>query len=309
MEISCKYIENYPLKKHTTYKIGGNAEIAFFPKDEKEFSQAVKYAKSNEMNATVIGGGSNLLISSQGVKGAVIITTEMNGYEFLSDNSVKAFCGMKSPVLAKILQEKGLSGLEFLIGIPGTIGGAVAMNSSALKQSIKDTLIEAEVFDLGAEEIKVFSKEQLKLNYRTSALTDSNLVLLSAVFELVKSTPENVQQRMNENLLWRKEKHPPINEPNAGSIFRNPAEGVFAGELIEKAGLKRAVSGGAKISEKHANFIINSTNATSLDISRLMFKMYNEVNSKFGYKLKPEIKYIGIFSKEEEEIWKILNSN
>lgn len=309
MEISCKYIENYPLKKHTTYKIGGSAEIAFFPKDEKEFSQAVKYAKLNNMNITVIGGGSNLLISSQGVKGAVIITTEMNGYEFLSDNSVKAFCGMKSPVLAKILQEKGLSGLEFLIGIPGTIGGAVAMNSSALKQSIKDTLIEAEVFDLGAEEIKVFSKEQLKLNYRTSALTDSNLVLLSAVFELVKSTPENVQQRMNENLLWRKEKHPPINEPNAGSIFRNPAEGVFAGELIEKAGLKRAVSGGAKISEKHANFIINSTNATSLDISRLMFKMYNEVNSKFGYKLKPEIKYIGIFSKEEEEIWKILNSN
>ncbi len=309
MEISCKYIENYPLKKHTTYKIGGNAEIAFFPKDEKEFSQAVKYAKSNKMNTTIIGGGSNLLISSQGVKGAVIITAEMSGYEFLSDNSVKASCGMKSSKLAKVLQEKGLSGLEFLIGIPGAIGGAVAMNSSALKQSVKDTLIEAEVFDLEAEEVKTFSKEQLKLNYRTSALKDSNLVLLSAVIELVKSTPEKVRERMNENLLWRKEKHPPMNEPNAGSIFRNPAEGVFAGELIEKAGLKGAVSGGAKISEKHANFIINLTNATSLDISRLMFKMYNEVNSKFGYKLKPEIKYIGIYSKEEEEIWKILNSN
>ncbi len=309
MEISCKYIENYSLKKHTTYKIGGNAEVAFFPKDEKQFRQAVKYAKSNAMNITVIGGGSNLLISSQGVKGAVIITSEMNGYEFLSGNVIKACCGLKSPKLAKILQEKGLSGLEFLTGIPGTVGGAVTMNSSALKQSIKDTLIEAEVFDLEAEEIKVFSKEELKLNYRTSALKDSNLVLLSTVFELKKSTPEKVQEKMNENLLWRKEKHPPMHEPNAGSIFRNPAEGVFAGELIEKAGLKGAVSGGAKISEKHANFIINSTDATSLDISRLMFKMYNEVNSKFGYKLKPEIKYTGIFTKEEEEIWKILNSN
>jgi len=303
-DILDKAHKNYPLSGHTTLKIGGNAKNAYFPANAEEFLSIRDYLVSKNKKITIIGAGSNLLVSSQGVSGGVIFTGSINSYELLNNCKIKVQAGMKSAALAKILLGKNLSGLEFLIGIPGTVGGAVTMNSSAHGQSIENVIESAEVLDLKTGEILQHDKSQLNLGYRYSFVEANRHLILSAVFQLQKSENAKIAECMEFHINYRKEKHPPLTEPNAGSTFRNPERKIYVGKLLEELGAKYWKEGGAKLSGKHANFLINTGNATSLDVSRLMYKMYNEIKKNFGYELIAEIRYIGDPTKEEEAIWK-----
>ncbi len=295
-------IENYSLKEHTTLKIGGISKIVYFPKSVEEI-----YAIKNNSCAeklTVIGEGSNLLVSSQGVEEKVLITKNMKKHEFIGEETIKTECGLKSANLAKILLEKSLTGLEFLIGIPGSVGGAVTMNSSAHGQAIEDVIEAVEVIDLNTCEIKTLNKEDLKLCYRNSFVEKNRHLILTATFKLKKANPKDIMEKMEFHLNYRKQNHPSLTESNAGSTFRNPERKVHAGRLFEELGAKNWREGAAKVSEKHANFLINTGDATSLDISRLMYRMHSGVKEKFGYDLIAEIRYVGVPTTEEEEIWK-----
>ena len=299
----CKCHENYLLAHHTTLKIGGAAQYVFFPSNVDELLGLRKYLNENKIKMTLIGAGSNMLVSSAGVSGAVVFTKNLCSFVDLGNGKINAEGGMKSVQLAKIAQEMGLTGLEFLIGIPGTIGGAVVMNSSAHGQAIEDVIECVEVLDLEGGKIEILAKEHLALGYRTSFAENNRYIILNAVFNLNTGEPDKISELMDFHISYRKEKHPPMTEPSAGSTFRNPARGVHVGRLIEELGLKGYIEGGAKISEKHANFIINTGGAASLDVSRLMHRVYTEVKAKYGYDLIAEIRFIGEMSEEEEKIW------
>ncbi|MFA6989380.1 MAG: UDP-N-acetylmuramate dehydrogenase [Candidatus Gastranaerophilaceae bacterium] len=301
--ISKNCFKDYPLAKHSTLKVGGNAEFAYFPQSVEELIQITSFHRQREDKITVIGAGSNVLISSKGITGAVILTKNLDSCELTGHNCIKAGSGLKSTMLSKFAHKNGLSGVEFLIGIPGLVGGAVYMNSGAHGQQIKDTIVSAEVFDLKSDGILNFSKENLGLEYRHSRLIDGEHIVLNAVFRLQEENPEKIQEFMTYQLDYRTKNHPPLSEPNAGSTFRNPENGIYIGKLLEDLNAKDWSEGGAAISKKHANFLHNFDNATSLDISKLMFKMYSEVKKQYGYELLAEIRYLGDMEEEEEEIW------
>ena len=298
----CKMQENCSLKNHTTLKIGGEAKQLYLPESVEEIYEIKSNACGQKL--VVIGEGSNLLVSSQGVDDKVIITKNLKNYEFLDRQTVKVECGLKSSALAKILLEQELTGLEFLIGIPGSVGGAVTMNSSAHGQAIEDVIVSAEVIDLNNCEIKTLCKEDLKLSYRNSFVEKNRHLILNATFKLEKRDKNSIYEKMEFHLNYRQKNHPPLTEPNAGSTFRNPEQGVYVGQLFESLGVKSWKEGGAEVSEKHANFLINTGNATSLDVSRLMQKMHSLVKEKYGYDLIAEIRYIGTPTEEEKKIWK-----
>ena len=289
--------ENYELKKHTTFKIGGNAKRAFFPYTTEAFSELLESLN----NPLVLGGCSNVIVSSEGVNEDVIMTSKMKGY-VIENNRISAQCGVKVPMIAQEAERKSLSGMEFMIGFPGSVGGAVFMNASAHSQAISDTFLKCRVFDTEKKKILELNKEEMKFGYRYSILQDRPYILLDAEFELRPGSKEDISAIMQRNLEFRKEKQPDLTLPNAGSIFKNPTNDS-AGRLLEKAGVKGLKSGGAAVWMGHANFIINENNATSKDVSYLMNKMYNMVKDKYTIELVPEVKFVGIKSKEEDELW------
>ncbi len=294
-------LENYPLKDHSTLKIGGCADEVYIPAKLEDIYE-IKNSVINEQ-ITVIGRGSNLLVSSQGVRDKVIFTENLKNYEFLDETTIKVECGLMSACVAKILLDKNLSGLEFLIGIPGSIGGAITMNSSAHGQAVEHVIESAEVIDLHTNEIQTMTKEELKLSYRHSFVEKNRHFILSAVFNLEKAEHNTIAEKMDFHVDYRKKCHPPYSEPTAGSTFRNPAKGVYIGQLLEKLGAKSWREGGAKVSNMHCNFIVNTGDATSLDVARLMHRMHSTVKHEFGYDLIAEIRYVGEPTQEEEEIW------
>lgn len=296
----CELKENYELKKHTTFKIGGYAKRVFFPTTVEEFTELLNTLK----NPIILGNCSNVLISSEGVKEDVIVTTKMNSYEFVN-NTLTALCGVKVPFLSKEAENRSLSGFEFMIGFPGTVGGVVYMNASAHSQAISDTFKSCKVYDLNSKKIIELNKDEMKFGYRSSILQEGNYILLEAKFELLPVLKEEITAIMQRNLEFRKGRQPGLSQPNAGSIFRNPPNDS-AGRLLEKAGVKGLKQGGAQVWLGHANFIVNIEDATSKDVSILMNKMYNEVKEKYTIELVPEVKFIGVKSKEEEEIWNTL---
>lgn len=302
--ILSKSYKDHNLKDYTTLKIGGNAQIAFFPSNVEELKSVRNYLSSNNMPVTIIGAGSNLLISSKGVSGGTVFTSNFKNVEILESGKVKVGCGLKSSTLAKMLLDKNLTGLEFLVGIPGSLGGAVTMNSSAHGQAIENSIQNVEVYDLDSGNIITLNKDDLKLEYRNSFVQHNKHFILNATFQLEKGDNSDISEKMNFHVNYRKQNHPPYSEYNAGSTFRNPTQGIYVGKMLQELNAKTWQEGRAKISEKHANFIINADNATSLDVSRLMFKMYESIKNTYGYDLIAEIRYIGNPTEEEEKIWK-----
>jgi len=295
-------IENYSLKEHTTLKIGGNAKIVYFPESIEQIYEIQSRACGEKL--IVVGEGSNMLISSLGIEEKVIMTKNLKNHELLDEVTIKVQSGLKSANLAKILLQHNLSGLEFLIGIPGSIGGAVTMNSSAHGQAIEDVIESVDVIDLRDCQVKTLHKEDMQLCYRNSFVEKNRHLILSATFKLNKAKHDDILQKMDFHLNYRKQNHPPLTEWNAGSTFRNPQRGVHVGRLLEELGAKTWKEGAAAVSEKHANFLINTGDASSLDVSRLMHRMHSGVKETFGYDLIAEIRYIGTPTAEEEEIWK-----
>lgn len=286
---------NTNLKKYTSFKIGGEAEKLFLPSTLEEFVQIL----NENRDAKVLGNCSNVLISSINA-GKIILTSEMKDFYF-EGNLLYASCGVKMPLLSRKSAENSLSGLEFAIGFPASVGGAIYMNASANSQTTSEIFKSAKVFD-GKNVIKL---NDMDFSYRHSILKEKPYILLEAVFELQYKNRDEIEKRMDENLKFRKKHQPNLTLPNAGSVFKNP-KGDSAGRLLDLCGVKNLKYGGAKVWENHSNFIVNVDNATSEDVTGLMFEMYNKVKEKFGIELVPEIEYIGKGNDWEKSKWDIM---
>ena len=292
--------ENFEIKPLTTYKIGGKISKLYLPETLEEFTGLLRELD----NYIVLGSCSNVIFSSNGYSGNVILTTEMKNYE-IKGTRVYADCGVKDPLLSQKVSELSLSGLEFLIGLPGTIGGAVYMNAGAHGQCIADVLVSCCLFDRVTKEIVFKQKAEMEFSYRHSILDSGRFIVLSAEFELKKAPLEEIKELMDRNLNFRKTIQPSLANPNAGSVFKNP-ENDSAGRLLEKAGAKTFDMDRVKVWDKHANFIVNKGDATSEDVLELMVKMYNAVKQMYTIELTPEQIFIGDKTEKEEELCNIL---
>ncbi|MCX8057447.1 MAG: UDP-N-acetylmuramate dehydrogenase [Ignavibacteria bacterium] len=276
-----------PLSKFTTFRIGGPADYYLEPKDREDLLKLIKYLKEINYPYIVIGNGSNVLISDEGIRGAAI-NLEFGFTKIeVKKNHVYAEAGIRLSKLVDVCLEHSLVGLENLAGIPGTLGGAILMNAGAYGGEISDYIKKVEVID--NDRIVFLNKEECGFSYRKSNLEGK--VILSAEFILPFGDKEKAKQRRKELLLKRNQAQP-VELPNAGSIFKNPPND-YAARLIEQAGLKGLTIGGAKVSEKHANFIVNFNNATAKDVLELMHIIQRTVFEKFGIMLEPEVKMIG----------------
>lgn len=297
MEINCE--KNFDIKKHTSFKIGGIIDEVHFPENINEFEQILNQFS----DIKVFGNLSNTLISDSGYIGRIILTTKMNSIE-IDGNTVVAGCGVKGPKLAHTVCEQGLSGLEFMIGFPGSVGGEVYMNASANSQAVSDKLSYAVCWSAESGILKL-SKEELNFSYRSSRCQDDDLIVLQAVFELDKKDKLEIQKQMDDNLSFRKKHQPSLALPNCGSIFKNPKDNS-AGRLLDSVGAKQMSIGGVRVWENHANFIVNDNNGTSLDVLTLMFEMYTKVKENYSIELEPEIRFLGGNNQKENELCKIL---
>lgn len=287
----CKDVKfSEPMSNHTSFKIGGPADILCLPESVLEIQNLIKYFKENSINYIVIGNGSNLLVSDNGIEGAVIKIGNSMSEIKVNDNEIYVEAGALLSKTANVALNAELAGMEALSGIPGSIGGAVCMNAGAYGTEMKDVLKEVTFID-DVGEIKTLTCDNLELGYRKSIFTNNDYIVLSCVLTLNKGNRDEISANMKEYTKRRTQKQP-INYPSAGSTFKRP-EGYFAGKLVEDCGLKGYSVGGAKISELHAGFIINYDNATAKDVKNLIEHTQNIVFEKFGVRLEPEIKIIG----------------
>ena len=282
----CKIKSSYLLKNKTTFRIGGPARFFSEPKDTAKLKALVQAAGKSKLPVFILGAGSNLLVSDQGVRGLVIslsspyfkrITLE-NGY-------IRLGAGIGLAQLIKFSQDKAWQGVEFLIGIPGTLGGALAMNAGCWGQNIGDLVKEVEIMEQNGK-IKTLKRSQIKFGYRKSSL--AKYIILSSLFKFKKGRRPQIKENIKEYLSARR-KHQDAACFNAGCIFKNP-KNYSAGRLIELCGLKGKNIGGAFISRRHANFIINKGKASAKDVLRLMRLAQKRVKDKFNLDLQPEIK-------------------
>ncbi|MFN3966630.1 MAG: UDP-N-acetylmuramate dehydrogenase [Endomicrobiia bacterium] len=281
-----------PLSRYTTFCIGGPAKFYVEVNNETEIQLFLDIVRKYDIPVLVIGAGSNLLVSDNGFNGVVLrLKGDFTDIEFNdkgnSDVKVKAGAGAMLQFLVKKSADFGYTGFEPLIGIPGTVGGALVSNAGTPKGTISDFFENATVIDF-AGSIKTLKKNDIHFGYRTSDLEGK--IILWAEFLIKKSTKEEVLERINRNLLERAETQP-LGTFNAGSIFKNP-EGKFAGKLIEECGFKGYRVGGACVSEKHANFILNTGNAKCSDVQKIIEEIRKKVFEKFGIELELEIKII-----------------
>ena len=295
-----EFKENYEIKKHTSYKIGGEVSKVWFPKTQEE----LVYLLNTLDNYILLGNCSNILFSSNGYNGNVILTTQMKHFE-INGTRVIADCGVKGPLLSQKACEASLSGFEFMIGFPGSVGGEVYMNASCHGQCISDKLVSCCLYDKESKDIITKTKQEMGFEYRKSILQSGKYILLSAEFELEKTHKQEIQARMDKNLAFRKDKQPNLAMPNAGSVFKNP-ENDSAGRLLDSIGAKDFESETVRVFENHANFIVNKGNATSEDVLELMVKMFTAVKENYRIELTPENIFIGDKTKKEEELCKIL---
>lgn len=291
-----------PMKRHTTFKIGGNADYFVTPGEPEEVRQLVCRLHTLGVPFYIIGNGSNLLVSDDGYRGVIIQLGErFSGYEILHGDSgsgvdkagvvyIRAQAGILLGKLGNEAAGYSLAGFEFAAGIPGTLGGAVMMNAGAYGGEMKDVLKEVTVLDMSGQ-MDCLSAGALELGYRTSVIAKKNLIVLEAVIALHPGNQQEIRTRMKELAARRREKQP-LEFPSAGSTFKRP-QGYFAGKLIADAGLKGFTVGGAQVSEKHAGFVINTGNATAADVIELTNAVAGKVQSRQGVALELEVRKLG----------------
>ena len=283
-----KIFTNEPMSKHTSFKIGGPAEIFVKINNVEELKLIIKISKQAEVPIKVVGNGSNLLVSDDGLRG-IVLKIEFDKIEIEESGKLKVGSGVKLAFLAqKCLKEK-LEGFEFASGIPGTIGGAIRMNAGAHGSEMKDIVKKITCMTRDGK-IQVISNEEAKFEYRNSIFSQNDYIILEAEIQLRKGNPEEIRSKMDEYATYRKEKQP-IEYPSAGSTFKRGNDFITA-KLIDECGLKGYQIGGAQVSEKHAGFIINKGNATAEDVKQLMKYVEEQVYNKFGKKIEAEIEII-----------------
>ena len=281
-----------PMSKHTSFKTGGNAEIFVIIEKENQIKKLLEYTRKNDIKLYIIGNGSNLIVSDEGVKGIVAkIAFEETIITKDEENIiVKAGAGVKVMALAQMLKQKEITGFEELSGFPGTIGGANYMNAGAYGKEMKDVILETKALNRETGEIEVLNNKEQKLEYRSSIFKNKKYIILQTTMKFQNGKKEEIEQKMNEYLSQRKEKQP-LEYPSAGSTFKR-GDGFITAKLIDECGLKGYQIGGAQISEKHAGFIINKDNATSKDILDLINYTKKKVFEKFGVQIEEEVEII-----------------
>ena len=281
-----------PMKKHTTFRIGGPAKYYVMPQTKEQVKDIIECCKESDMPYYILGNGSNLLVSDKGYEGVVIQIFKNMNEILVEGNVMKAQAGALLSTIAARALDAGLSGFECLAGIPGTLGGACVMNAGAYGGEMKDVLEEVLVLTEDGEFLTL-PKENLELGYRTSIIAKKNYVVLEAVMRLEEGDKEAIKARMDELKEQRVTKQP-LEYPSAGSTFKRP-EGYFAGKLIQDAGLRGFQVGGAQVSEKHCGFVINKEEATAADVAELMRQVSLKVEEQFGVPLEAEVKRLGEF--------------
>ena len=280
-----------PMKNHISFKVGGKADIFFEPDNVRDFIEFIRYVKENNIPYIIMGNGTNMLVSDDGIRGAVIkLGDKISSIEVI-DDFIIAQCGAKLSEVAKIAAENSLTGFEFASGIPGSVGGAIAMNAGAYGSDVSCVLISSEAYNCETGEIEKLTLKDHEFGYRMSIYRKSpRRVVLSASFSLSRGDRESIDAYM-EDLMKRRREKQPLEYPSAGSVFKRPP-GYYTAKLIEEAGLKGARVGGAQVSEKHAGFIINTGDATAADVKALIDIITEKIRAEHGIELERELIYL-----------------
>lgn len=281
-----------PMKNHTTFRIGGNADYFVSPHSTGEIKDVIRVCKCAQMPWYVIGNGSNLLVSDEGFRGVIIRLFKNFAMIEIREDEVCVQAGALLSKTAKKAMEHSLTGFEFAAGIPGTIGGALVMNAGAYGGEMKDVTKSVTVLTQEGE-VLTLNKEKLEMGYRTSVIARKNYVALSAVLKLRRGEKDIIAAKMEE-LKEKRVSKQPLEYPSAGSTFKRP-EGYFAGKLIMDAGLRGFSVGGAQVSEKHCGFVVNTGDASAADVLKLIKEVSGRVKEQTGVVLEPEVKLLGEF--------------
>lgn len=291
--INAHILFDCPMSRHTSFKVGGNAQCLIIPKDKEAVLTVLKTVKALALPLFVMGNGSNILVGDNGIDGVVLKMGDgLNYIEKSGDTEIVASSGTVLSKLAVFAMNNSLGGLEFAHGIPGSVGGAVYMNAGAYDGQMKD-VVESTTYIDDKGEIAILKKELHDFSYRHSFFTNKDFIILETKISLLPSKKEEIEFKIEDFKKRRKDKQP-LEYPSAGSVFKRP-QGHFAGQLIEECGLKGKKIGGAMVSEKHAGFIINYDNAKANDVLNLIEHIKNEVFKKFNIELECEIKMVGKF--------------
>ncbi len=281
---------NEPMARHTTFRIGGNADIFVLPSSKEELAQLLKFAKKNAIPVTILGNGSNILVLDGGIRGMVIsFGKPFSGIE-KDGVLIKVGAGATLGAVSLFAASHSLSGLEFAVGIPGSIGGAVFMNAGAYDGEMSQVVhtVTAITFD---GEIVRYKQNEMNFGYRNSIFQENKQIICEIELELTEGNPSSIQEKMTDYTRRRMEKQP-LDKPSAGSTFKRPP-GLFAGTLIDETGLKGFSVGDAQVSEKHAGFVVNLGNATASDVLKVISEVKERVKARTGVQLEPEVRIIG----------------
>ncbi len=288
ISLGVKYAENEPMSRHTSFKVGGNARLIVFPSEVSQVQKIIEFCRENSIRYLPVGNGSNLLVADGGIDACVIcFSNAFSDVKLIGEDILFAESGASLKKLCCFALENSLTGLEFAYGIPGSCGGAAFMNAGAYGGEMKDVLIKCEHIDKNGDSGSL-EKDELDLSYRHSAYYENGCAITGIYVKLKKGDQESIKAKMNKLLQRRRDKQP-LEYPSAGSTFKRP-EGYFAGTLIEECGLKGRSVGGARVSEKHAGFVINTGGATCADILELCRQVSETVYKQKGVKLEMEIR-------------------
>ena len=282
---------NEDMSAHTTFRIGGCADVFVTPQSMKEAADIVRLLLANDEPYTVIGNGSNILVSDKGYRGCIVCMGHGMEHIKTDGTAITAGAGAILSNVAYAAYENGLGGLEFASGIPGSVGGAIVMNAGAYGGEMKDVTVSVTALDAKSGNIITIPGKDMRFGYRTSVIKEYPYIVLEASFELLQKDREQIKTVMDDLAAKRRSKQP-LEYPSAGSTFKRP-EGYFAGKLIEDAGLKGFTVGGAMVSEKHSGFVINSGGATAGDVMELIRTVRRTVYDKFEVMLEPEVVMLG----------------
>ena len=281
-----------PMKRHTTFRIGGPAEVFVMPGNLEEVQRILEICRTEDLPYFILGNGSNLLVSDRGYRGVVIQLDRNFGEVKVEGTEIHASAGALLSTIAVAARRASLTGFEFAGGIPGTLGGAVVMNAGAYGGEMIDVLRKVMVMDQSGKVFEI-SAEELQMGYRTSIIKTAGYIVLGAVLSLKEGNLEEIKM-LTRKLSEQRTSKQPLEYPSAGSTFKRP-EGYFAGKLIMDSGLRGYRVGGAQVSEKHCGFVINAGDATAEDVRSLMKHVTEIVYAKFGVTLEPEVKFLGEF--------------
>ena len=287
-----KIYKNELMSKHTSFKVGGKADIFINAKNEQDIKSILEYANKNEIPITIIGNGSNLLVKDGGIRG-IVLRIDIQEFDIKKNNDkyiITVGAGVKNGFVAQKLLIEEIEGFEFASGIPGSIGGAIRMNAGAHGGEMKDIVLETKCMDMNGN-IKILSNEEQKFEYRNSIFSSNKYIVLSTKLQLKKGLYKEIKSKMDEYAIWRKE-HQPLEYPSAGSTFKRGTDFITA-KLIDECGLKGYNIGGAEVSTKHAGFVVNKGNAKAKDILKLVKYISEKVYEKSGKKIELEVQVIG----------------